>query len=417
MRTHTRLVNFDPCPGDPHRAVATPIYQTATFDQESAGEFGRFDYSRSGNPTREVLEKHLCRLEGASPERGARSFAFASGLAALTAITRLLKPGDEILAGDDLYGGTYRLFSRIVSERGITVRYADLSDLAAAEKAVGPSTRLIHVEPLSNPLLRVFDLRALAALARRHGALLSADATSLSPYLIRPLELGADLVIHSATKHLCGHSDVTAGVVTVADPALAERLYLIQNGEGAVLGPFDAFLLLRGIKTLGVRLDRQQQTAALVAAALRRLPGASAVRFPSLPGHPGRQVHQTQADGPGTLVCFETGSYEISRRTVEALKLFNITVSFGGVNSSASLPCRMSHASIPAAIRAARALPEDLVRLSIGLEDAEDLIDDLGQALAAAARSSEAPAASPLAAETKPARLAEPVLEGTPPEL
>lgn len=379
MRTHTRIVSFDPCPEDPHRPVATPIYQTATFDQESAAGFGRYDYSRSGNPTREVLERHLAKLEG-----GLRSFAFASGLAALAAAARLLKPGDEILACDDLYGGTYRLFSRILSERGISVRYADLTDLSAAEAAIGPATKLVHIEPLSNPLLRVFDVRALADLAHRHGALLSADATSLSPYLIRPLDLGADIVIQSATKHLCGHSDVTAGVLTVRDEALAERIYFIQNGEGAVLGPFDAFLLLRGIKTLGVRLDRQQQTALRVAQALAALPGVHRVRFPGLEGHDRAAIHAAQADGPGTLVCFETGDFETSLRLVEALTLFNITVSFGGVNSSASLPCRMSHASIPAPVRAARALPEDLVRLSIGLEDAEDLIEDLAAALALA---------------------------------
>lgn len=379
MRTHTRIVSFDPCPEDPHRPVATPIYQTATFDQESAAGFGRYDYSRSGNPTREVLERHLAKLEG-----GLRSFAFASGLAALAATARLLKPGDEILACDDLYGGTYRLFSRILSERGISVRYADLTDLSATEAAIGPSTKLVHIEPLSNPLLRVFDVRALAEIAHRHGALLSADATSLSPYLIRPLDLGADIVIQSATKHLCGHSDVTAGVLTVRDQVLAERIYFIQNGEGAVLGPFDAFLLLRGIKTLGVRLDRQQQTALRVAQALAALPGVHRVRFPGLEGHDRAAIHAAQADGPGTLVCFETGDFETSLRLVEALKLFNITVSFGGVNSSASLPCRMSHASIPAPVRAARALPEDLVRLSIGLEDAEDLVEDLGAALALA---------------------------------
>lgn len=384
MKPHTQIVNFDPCPEDPFRPVATPIYQTATFDQESAAGFGRYDYSRSGNPTRDVLERHIAKLEHAGAT--GRAFAFASGLAALTAVTRLLKPGDEILACDDLYGGTYRLFSSILADRGVTVRYVDLSDLAATEAAIGPKTRLIHVEPLSNPRLRIFDVRALARIAHAHGALLCADATSLSPYLIKPLELGADIVVQSATKHLCGHSDVTAGTVTVKDAALAERLYFIQNGEGAALGPFDTFLLLRGIKTLGVRLDRQQQTAAAVARVLADHPSVRSVIFPGLPGHERADVHERQAAGPGTLICFETGDFETSRRVVESLALFNISVSFGGVNSSASLPCRMSHASIPATIRAARELPEDLVRLSIGLEDADDLIEDLHAALATATR-------------------------------
>lgn len=388
MRARTRIVSFDPSPGDPFRPVATPIYQTATFDQESALEFGRFDYSRSGNPTREVLEKHLARLDS-----GARALAFASGLAALTAATRLLRPGDEILASDDLYGGTYRLFSRVLAERGVSVRYADLTDLDAAAEAIGPRTRLVHTESISNPMLRVCDLRGLARLARSSGALLSVDSTAMSPYLQRPLELGADIVVHSATKHLCGHSDVTAGAVVVRDERLSEELAFLQNAEGAALGPFDSFLLLRGIKTLGVRLDRQQATAEEVARWLAADGRVHGVLFPGLEGHPGAVLHASQATGPGTLVCFGTGSIEASRRIVESLRLFNIAVSFGGVNSSASLPCRMSHASIPAEVRAARSLPENLVRLSIGLEDAEDLVEDLDSAIGRTLTAQDSPEA------------------------
>jgi len=377
VRPHTEVLAFDACPDDPFRPVATPIYQTATFDQASPLEPGRYDYSRSGNPTRSVLEAHLARLD-----RGAGASAFASGLAALAAVTRLLRPGDQLLAGDDLYGGTYRLFSRLVAPFGIEVRYADLADPAAARAAIGPRTRLVHVESLTNPLLRVPDLRDLARLAHDHGAWLCVDASALSPYLQRPLELGADLVVHSATKYLAGHGDVTAGCVVAADEALAERIAFVQNAEGAGLGPFDAFLLLRGLQTLAVRLDRQQATAQRVASHLwsRGL----RVRYPGLRDDPGHDRLRAQSRGAGALVSLVTGSLPASARLVASLRLFATTVSFGSVHSSASLPCRMSHAAIPAEVRRARSLPEDLVRLSVGLEDGDDLIEDLDQALDAA---------------------------------
>jgi cystathionine beta-lyase len=373
MKLSTRLVRFDACPEDPFRPVATPIYQTATFEQESAVEFGRYDYSRSGNPTRTVLEGQLAELEGAE-----RAFCFSSGLAAITAVTRLLAPGDEILAGHDLYGGTCRLFSRILERRGVTVRYAHGCDLNAFRQAITSRTRLIHVETPTNPLLRVIDIRELAVLARNCGAKLCVDNTLMSPYLQNPLELGADVVVHSATKFISGHSDVTAGVVAVRDRAIAEELYLIQNGEGAGLGPFDCYLLLRGLKTLGLRMDRQQANAKRIAAFLSNHPAVKRVHYPDF--SQGR-THRSQARGPGAVVCFETGSLEISRRVVEATRIFAITVSFGSVNSSISIPSRMSHASIPAEVRTQEGLPADLVRLSVGIEDAEDLIADLNRAI------------------------------------
>lgn len=376
LNTHTRLVGFDPCPGDPYRPVATPIYQTATFEQESALGFGRYDYSRSGNPTRAVLEELVAELEGA--ERG---FAFASGLAAMTAVTRLLSAGDEIVAGDDLYGGAYRLFSKILARTGITVRYADATDPAALAAAMGPRTRLVHVETPTNPRLRIVDIAAVAEVAHRGGAVLSVDNTAMSPYLQNPLALGADVVMHSATKYLCGHSDVTAGVVATSDAKLAETLYLIQNGEGSALGPFDSFLLLRGLRTLGLRMDRQQASAQKVAEFLAGHPDVERVWFPGLDGHPGADIHARQARGPGAVISFQTGSLEVSRRVAEASKLFAITVSFGGIGSSISVPCRMSHASIPAEVQKKVELPEDLVRVSVGIEDAGDLIEDLSRAL------------------------------------
>lgn len=377
MRDSTRLVAFDPCDGDPFHASTTPIYQTATFDQESAAAFGRFDYSRSGNPTREVLERQVASLE-----RGVRAFAFASGLAAIDAVLELLAPGDEILACDDLYGGTYRLFSRVAARRGIVTRYADLTDPEVARSALLPRTKLVYIESVSNPLMRVCDIRALAALSQRHGALLAVDNTFLSPLGMRPLELGADLVIHSATKYLCGHGDVTAGTLAVRDETLASQLAFLHNATGVALAPHDCALLLRGLKTLDLRLERQQRSAGVIARHLLERSEVRTVRFPGLPGFPSSYVHKRQAAGDGAVVCIETGDAETSRRFVEALRLFPIRVSFGSVGSSASMPCAMSHASIPDEVRKARNFPSDIVRLSVGIEDVRDLIADIDAAFA-----------------------------------
>ena len=374
MKFATRLVAYDPSPNDPARPTATPIYQTATFRQESASEFGAYDYSRSGNPTRAVVEEQIARLE-----EGKRAFCFSSGLAAITAVTRLLQPGDEIIACDDLYGGTYRLFSRILERRGITVRYLDFTDLCSLKAAITPRTRVLYLETPTNPLLKTISIAAIAEITHQHDALLCVDNSTLSPYLQRPLQHGADIVVHSATKFLCGHSDVTAGAVIVNDAQLAEELYLVQNGEGAVLGPFESFLLLRGMKTLALRLDRQQQNAAQVAEYLITRPSVKRVYFPGLLSAEERSIHESQCSGTGAVISFETGDVHRSKHIAESCRIFNITVSFGGVNSSISLPNYMSHASIPPEVRKRKRLPCDLVRLSIGIEDAEDLIEDLGE--------------------------------------
>ena len=379
MKIDTKLVQTAGCPGDPHRAVCTPIYQTATFEQEGALEFSEYDYSRSGNPTRAVLEQQLAELE-----HGIRAFAFASGLAAITAVTRLLKPGDEILVVDDVYGGTCRLFSKILKHSQIAVRYVHGSAAEDFAREFSDRTRLVHIETPTNPLLKIVDIAGLAKVAHENGALLCVDNTMLSPYVQNPLVLGADIVIHSATKFLCGHSDVVAGAVVVRDEKLAEDLYLIQNGEGAVLGPFDSYLLLRGIKTLGIRLERQQVNAGQISGFLSQHPLVRRVYYPSLLDKKSFAIHARQARGNGAVVSFETGSLETSRQVVESLKLFPITVSFGGLQSSVSLPGRMSHASVPPQVAAQRQLPVDLVRLSIGIESAEDLIADLAEALQAA---------------------------------
>jgi cystathionine beta-lyase len=382
MRPATRLIHFDRCPGDPFKPMSTPIYQTATFEQESATEFGPYDYSRSGNPTRAVLERLLADLDGAS-----RAFAFGSGMAAVASVCRLAGAGGHVVAGDDLYGGSFRLLGRVLPSLGIRASFADASDPAAVAAAIRPDTRLVLVETPTNPLLRVADVRALAALSHARGALLAVDNSLLTPCRQRPLELGADLAVMSATKHLGGHGDVTAGVVAAKDPALAEKIAFLQNAEGSALGPFDSWLLLRGLKTLALRVDREEANARRVAEFLRGRPPVTRVHWAGFEDHPGRAVHARQASGAGSVLSFETGSFDVSRKIVESLRLFKIAVSFGSVCSQASLPCRMSHASVPAELRASKApLPEDLVRLSVGIEDPEDLLEDLAQALDGARR-------------------------------
>jgi cystathionine beta-lyase len=378
----TRLLTFDPAPGDRYTPANTPIYQTATFRQDDATSFGEYDYSRSGNPTRAVLEKQIASLES-----GSRGFCFATGLAAITAITRLVAPGEEIVACDDLYGGTYRLFSRILAKRGINVRYVDFTDLDSVAAAVSSNTRLVYLETPTNPLLQIIDISAVAEIAHRSGSLVCVDNSTMSPYLQRPLELGADIVLHSATKFLCGHSDVMAGAVVVNDEELAQELYLIQNGEGAVLAPFDSYLVLRGLKTLSLRLDRQQQNATAIAEWLSEHADVDHVYFPGLAENAHLRIHRSQSTGNGAVLSFATGNPEFSRAVVEATRLFAITVSFGGVNSTISLPNYMSHASIPAHLRQQKSIPADLVRISVGVEDIGDLLEDLNQGFAYASRS------------------------------
>ena len=378
-RLPTRIVQFEPAPGDPNAPLSTPLYQTATFEQPSADELGPYDYSRSGNPTRTVLEDLVAEMEG-----GSRALAFASGMAAITAVTRLAGPGDAIVAGDDLYGGTYRLLSRIGETHGIEVRYVDTTDLDAVARALDERARLLLLETPTNPLLKVTDLRAAARLTRDNGTLLAVDNSIMSPYFQKPLELGADIVVESATKALSGHSDMTGGIIAVKDPELAERLYWVQNAEGAGLAPFESWLLLRSVKTLAVRLDRQAANAERVARFLRERPEVEAVHWPGFVDHPGHAIHAAQARGASVVISFATNDDDTARRIVEATEVFKISVSFGGVGSVISLPCQLSHASIPPEVRRARAIPEGLVRLSVGIEAAEDLVADLDAAFATA---------------------------------
>jgi cysteine-S-conjugate beta-lyase len=375
VKFSSKLVSFDVCPDDPFRPMSTPIYQTATFEQEEADQFSRYDYSRSGNPTRRVLEDQVALLEN-----GVRGFCFSSGMAAIATVTRLLQSGDEIVADGDLYGGTCRLFTRVLNRTGITVQYGDASDLESFASRLNDRTRLVYVETPTNPLLRVIDLRKLADLAHARGAVLCVDNSTMSPYLQNPLDLGADIVLHSATKFLCGHSDVTAGVIVVKDAGLGDEIYFLQNAEGSALGPFDSFLLLRGLKTLKLRLDAQEKNAHAVARFLAGHARVKAVYYPGLPDDAGYALQQSQARGAGAVLSFTTDEFSLSKRIAERTEFFRIAVSFGSVNSTISLPGSMSHASVPVELQAARALPSDLVRLSLGIEDADDLIADLGRA-------------------------------------
>jgi len=373
---HTQLVNFDAAPGDATRPSATPIYQTATFEQESCDEFGAFDYSRSGNPTRTVLEKQIATLEG-----GARALIYSSGMAAISSVLGLLNPGDELVADADLYGGTHRVISRILRPRGIYVRFVDATNPSTLHDAITANTKLVYVETPSNPQLRIVDLARAAESTHRFGRAgprLVVDGTMMSPFLQQPLALGADIVIQSATKHLCGHGDVTAGTVAVRDADLGAQLAFTQNAEGTALGPFESFLLLRSIKTLGVRIERAQATAQRIAVALASRKEIAAVHFPGLPEHRGAAIHAAQARGPGSVLSVQTSDLETARRLCNATRLFATTVSFGSVHSSISRPAGMSHASVPAD---QRAVPESLVRISVGLEDPAELIADLLAAL------------------------------------
>jgi len=382
MQFRTRAIHVgndrDPATG----AVVRPIHLAATYVQPGAGEWGEFDYSRSGNPTRKSLETTLASLES-----GAAALAFSSGMAATHAVTMLLSAGDHILAGTDIYGGTYRLLRKIVNRSGIAVSLAPATDLARLESAIRPETKLIWIESPGNPLLSITDIAACAEITHRHGALLGVDNTFATPVLTRPLELGADIVMHSATKYLGGHSDVLGGALVVGDRELYDRLYFIQNATGAVMAPLESFLCSRGIKTLELRVREQCRTAARLAESLRADRRVSRVLYPGLADHPGHQLASRQMQGGfGAMLSFEvTGGFDIAKRVAESTQLFQLAVSLGAVESLIEQPALMSHASYDREARLAHGISDALIRLSVGLEHIEDLREDLEQALAQAA--------------------------------
>ncbi len=376
-RPRTRLVGGREEVDRATGALGVPIVMASTFHQDDPEQPGPYDYSRSGNPTRAALEQAVADLEG-----GSRGFAFASGMAATTTILSLLGQGDHVVAARDLYGGTYRALTGVFSRFGVETTFVDGTDVGAIEAGFRPSTRMLWLETPSNPLLRITDLRAAAALARGRGALVAVDNTFMTPLLQNPLALGADVVAHSATKFLGGHSDLVAGCAVVAEEGLGRRVAYLQNTLGGVLSPHDAWLLLRGMKTLGARLDAEQAAAAELARRLKAHPRVERVHYPGLDTHPGAELHRAQARGPGAVLSFEVGSGEAALRALRSVRVPAVAVSLGGVESILSYPWTMSHASMPAAHRLSLGITPGLLRLSVGLEDVEDLWDDLDAALA-----------------------------------
>ena len=362
----------DPATG----AIVVPIYQTSTFVQEELGKHKGFEYARTANPTRTALERNLAVLE-----RGKFGFAFASGMAAINALLTLFKPGDHVVAGHNLYGGTVRLFERVLKDFGLTFSYANTIRLQDVERAVRPNTRLLFIETPSNPVMEITDIAAAAELARRHKVLLAVDNTFMSPYLQRPLELGADIVVHSTTKYLNGHSDGVGGAAILNDPALAERLGFLQNAAGAVLGPMDSWLVLRGVKTLAVRMRQHNENGMTIAQFLAKHSKVKKVHYPGLPDHPQHQLAKRQMAGFGGMLSFETGSLENAKTILKSVRLCSLAQSLGGVETLISHPASMSHASVPAADREREGITDSLLRISVGIEDVEDLIADLEQAL------------------------------------
>lgn len=362
---------------DQYNASSVPIYQSATFKQTSAtGGASEYDYTRSGNPTRTHLEKHLAKIM-----RAKRALTVSSGMGALDVITRSLRPGDEVVTGDDLYGGSHRLLKYLSTHGEIIVHHVDTTTPEKVKQVLTPKTALVLLETPTNPLIKIVDIATIATIAHNANpnCVVSVDNTMLSPLLLNPLDLGADVVYESGTKYLSGHHDLMAGVLAVKDDALAEKYYAVINTTGCGLAPFDCWLLMRGIKTLKVRMDAQQANAQRLAEFLETV--GFKVRYPGLKSHPQYELHNSMARGAGAVLSFETGDIHLSERIVESAKLFAISVSFGCVNSLISMPCRMSHASIDAKTRKERGVPEDLIRLCVGIEDGEDLLDDLRSAL------------------------------------
>jgi cystathionine gamma-lyase len=375
----TRAIHAGQTPDPATGAIMTPIYATSTYVQESPGVHKGYEYSRSQNPTRMAYERCVADLEG-----GVRGYAFASGLAAMATILDLLDTGSHVVAGDDLYGGTFRLFERVRKRSaGLTFTFADLSQPGALEKAVTPNTRMIWVETPSNPLLKLTDLQAVAEFARARGILTVSDNTFASPYLQRPIESGFDLVVHSATKYLNGHSDMVGGVAVAAMAGeLADRLAFLHNAVGAIAGPFDSFLALRGLKTLHLRMERHCQNAAEIAAWLEAHPGVEHVHYPGLASHPQHDLARRQMSAFGGMItAVLKGDLASTRRMLEKCRVFSLAESLGGVESLIEHPAIMTHGSVPAAQRAALGIGDTLIRISVGVEDVRDLIADLDQAL------------------------------------
>lgn len=357
-------------------AVMTPIYQTSTYVQSGLGRHKGYEYARTQNPTREALERNVASLEG-----GTHGFAFGSGLAALDTVLKLLRSGDHVVCGDNVYGGTHRLMERVYTEFGVRFTFVDMRDIANVERAVTPATRMLYCETPTNPMMNLVDLGAVGDLAQARGYLYVVDNTFATPFFQRPLESGADIILHSTTKYLNGHSDMVGGLLITARDDLAERLGFLQNAAGGVPGPMDCWLALRGLKTLPLRMRQHDANGRAVAAWLTRRPDIRQVYYPGLPTHPQHELACRQMSGFGGMISFDLGDQALARRFVERTKIFALAESLGGVESLVGHPASMTHASVPPAMRQAMGLTDSLVRLSCGVEDADDLVADLDYAL------------------------------------
>ncbi|MCO7126370.1 bifunctional cystathionine gamma-lyase/homocysteine desulfhydrase [Sporolactobacillus shoreicorticis] len=376
MRPKTQVIHAGIFGDEFTGSVTVPIYQTSTYQQEEVGKTKGYDYSRSGNPTRHALEVLIQELE-----HGKAGFAFGSGMAAISSVLMLLNSGDHLVITDDVYGGTYRVIDKVFKRLGISATFVDTSIPENIEKAITDKTRALYLETPTNPLLKVTDIRKAAEIAHRHDLILIVDNTFATSYWQHPLDLGADIVLHSATKYIGGHSDVVAGLVAVASDELAERLYFIQNSVGAVPGPQDAWLLVRGIKTLGLRMEQIEKNANQIAKFLQSHPKVKKVYYPGLETHPGHALAAKQASGFGGMISFDAGDESAVNQILAKTRYFTLAESLGAVESLISVPAKMTHASIPKPRRDELGITDGLIRLSVGIEDAQDLIEDLEQAL------------------------------------
>lgn len=378
MKLATKLIHAGIEPDPSTGAIMTPIYQTSTYVQSAPGQHKGYEYARSQNPTRKVLEDALAAIEN-----GKYGLAFSSGVAATDAVIKLLKPGDEVIAANDMYGGTYRLFTKVFEKFGLRFHYVNMQDANNIIPLINSNTKLIWTETPTNPLINIVNIEAISVIAKKHNLLLSVDNTFASPYLQNPLDLGADIVLHSSTKYLGGHSDVIQGALVMNDPALREQLYFLQKSCGAVPGPMDCFLVLRGLKTLHLRMDRHCSNGEVIAHYLRKHPKVGQVYWCGFEDHPGYTVAKKQMRGFGGMLSFtlKDESMQAANRVLSGTKLFALAESLGGVESLINHPASMTHASIPREERIKNGLTDSLIRLSVGLEDADDLIDDLNKAL------------------------------------
>jgi cystathionine gamma-lyase/homocysteine desulfhydrase len=376
MRAKTKLIHGGIVGDETTGAVSTPIYQVSTYKQDAVGKHRGYEYSRTGNPTRHALEELIKDLEG-----GYAGFAFGSGMAATTSVMMMFNSGDHVVISDDVYGGTFRVLTKVLNRMGITSTFVDTSDVANVEAAITEHTKAVFLESPTNPLLKVTDIAEISKLAKSKGLLTIVDNTFMTPYFQQPITLGADIVVHSATKYLGGHSDLVAGLAVVANEQLATDLHFVQNSVGAVLGPQDSWLLMRGLRTLGLRMEEMSSNAQRIAEFLDQHPSVGKVYYPGLAAHVGHELMKKQTTGFGGMISFDVGSAEKAEELIQQLRYFTLAESLGAVESLISVPAQMTHASIPAERRAELGIGDGLVRISVGIEDVEDLLEDLEQAL------------------------------------